>query len=293
MKLDGKTRVVGVIGWPVEHSLSPPMQNAALEALGLNWIYVPFPVAPAAVEQALAGVRALQLVGINCTIPHKAAILAHLDEVSEEVRFLGVGNTIVNREGHLSGYNTDVDGFLRAVHETGWTLRDQSVVVLGAGGSARAISYAAVQDGAARVTVLNRTLSRARELVDHLAPVAGDCPLQAVALAAPEANLAITSAQVLVDCTAVGMYPHHEVSPIVPGALLHEGQLVCDLTYNPRRTVLLQAAEQAGAQTLDGTGMLVHQGALALELWTGREAPVEVMRQALLRALEERSVAPD
>jgi shikimate dehydrogenase len=284
MKLDGTTQVVGVIGWPVEHSLSPPMHNAALEHLGLNWVYVPFPVAPDRVGLALAGLRGLSLRGLNVTIPHKSAVIPYLDEISREGQLLGAVNTITNYEGRLLGENTDVAGFRRAVAEAGWSLEGRRVAVLGAGGSARAVVLAALQGGAREVTVLNRTLARAEEIVAHLAAAAGTSHLTARALD-EQAQTMVREAEVVVDCTSVGMYPRHEVAPVVPGAWLRPGQLVCDLTYNPRRTVLLEAASAAGAETLEGTGMLVHQGALALESWTGQPAPVEVMRAALLEAL--------
>lgn len=283
--ITGTTRVVGVIGWPVEHSLSPPMHNAALRHLGLDWVYVPFAVKPEEVARAVDGVRGLGLVGLNITIPHKAAVLPYLDEATAEVWLLGACNTIVNDSGYLRGDNTDVQGFLRSVAEAGGSLSDCPVVVIGAGGSARAVVLAAVQAGAATVTVLNRTLSRAEELVAALAPAAASVPLRALALSDPETPVAVSEAKVIVDCTPVGMYPRHEVPPVIPGEWLHSGQLVCDLTYNPRRTALLRAAAAAGAVAVEGTGMLVHQGALALEKWTGKPAPVEVMRRALLKAL--------
>ncbi len=286
MSITGTTRVVGVIGWPVEHSLSPPMHNAALQYLGLDWVYVPFAVKPERVAEAVAGVAGLGLVGLNVTIPHKAAILPYLDEATPQAWLLGAANTIINEDGYLRGDNTDVEGFLRSVEEAGWSLAGRPVVVIGAGGSARAVALAAVQQGAASVTVVNRTLGRAEELTALLAPAAGTVALRALALSDPDTPEAVSGAEVVVDCTSVGMYPRHEVPPVVPPDWLHSGQLVCDLTYTPRRTALLRAAAAAGAETLEGTGMLVHQGALALEKWTGQPAPVGVMRRALLQALE-------
>jgi shikimate dehydrogenase len=286
MPITGTTRVVGVIGWPVEHSLSPPMHNAALRYLGLDWVYVPFAVNPEQVARAVEGVRGLGLVGVNVTIPHKAAVLPYLDDATPEVWLLGACNTILNDDGFLRGENTDVQGFLRSVGEAGWELTGRPVVLVGAGGSARAVALAALQAGAASVTVVNRTLSRAEELVAALAPVAASVPLSALALSDPETPAAVAGAEVVVDCTSVGMYPRPEVPPVIPGEWLHSGQLVCDLTYNPRRTALLRAAAAAGAEPLEGTGMLVHQGALSLEKWTGQPAPVQVMRRALHKALE-------
>lgn len=284
--ISATTRLLGVLGWPVEHSLSPPMHNAALQHLGLNWVYVPFAVPPDRVAEAVGGIRGLGLVGANVTIPHKAAVLPYLDEATPEVWLLQAANTILNDDGYLRGENTDVEGFRRSVVEAGGSLADRPVLVIGAGGSARAVALAAVQDGSTSVTIANRSLDRAEALAALLEPVAAGLPLRALALSDPETPAAVREAQVIVDCTSVGMYPRHEVPPVVPAEWLHPGQLVCDLTYNPRRTPLLRAAQLAGATPLEGTGMLVHQGALALEKWTGKPAPVEVMRKALHKALE-------
>lgn len=282
---DGTTRVLGVIGWPVRHSLSPPMQNAALAAMGRNWVYVPFAVAPEYVGECVAAIRALDLVGLNVTIPHKAAVLPYLDDLGEEARVLGVVNTIVNRDGRLTGHSTDGEGFLRSLQEIGEGVAERDVCLIGAGGSARAVALAVCLAGARSLVVVNRTVAKAEALVEHIRPLAPKTGMQALGLSAPEAEAAVREATVVIDSTAVGMYPHHETAPVVPESWLHAGQVVCDLTYNPRDTVLLQAARRQNAGTLDGTGMLLHQGALALELWTGEPAPVEVMRAALLAAL--------
>lgn len=287
--LDGTTRVAGVIGWPVRHSLSPPMQNAALAALGLNWVYVPFAVAPEQVGAAVAAIRAFDLVGLNVTIPHKPAVVPYLDELSPEAEALGGANTIVHREGRLLGYSTDGEGFLRSLREIGEEASGRRIALIGAGGSARAVALALCRAGATSLTVVNRTVAKAEALAESLAQLVPGATLAAVGLETPAAQEAVTGAEVVVDSTAVGMYPHHEVDPVVPAAWLHPGQVVCDLTYNPRQTVLLQAARQQGARTLDGTGMLIHQGALALELWSGQTAPVGVMREALLAALANRT----
>ena len=286
LSLNGETRVAGVIGWPVRHSLSPPMHNAAFAALGLNWVYVPFAVEPEQVGCAMEAIRALDLAGLNVTIPHKLAVLPHLDEISDTARVLGAANTIVNVEGRLEGHNTDGAGFLRSLREIGGDVAGRQVALIGAGGSARAVALAVCQAGATRLSIINRTVEKAEALVEMLAAALPDVNAHAVALEGPQAEEAVREAGVLIDSTAVGMYPHHEVEPVVPARWLHGEQTVCDLTYNPRRTVLLKAAEAAGARTLDGTGMLVHQGALAFEYWTGQPAPVEAMREALLRGLE-------
>lgn len=285
--VNGETRVAGVIGWPVRHSLSPPMHNAAFAALGLNWVYVPFAVAPDQVGAAVQAVRALDLAGLNVTIPHKLAVLAHLDEVSVEAQRLGAVNTIVNRDGRLFGYSTDGEGFLRSLRELGEDVAGRSVALIGAGGSARAVALAVAKAGAERLTIVNRTVAKAEAVVAMVRAALPQIPVEAVELAEGDAAETVREAAIIIDSTAVGMFPHHEVEPVIPADWLHTGQIVCDLTYNPRETVLLKAAARAGARTLDGTGMLIHQGALAFEYWTGQTAPVEIMRRTLLQSLQQ------
>lgn len=286
MRPDTQTRLVGVIGWPIEHSISPAMQNAALREMALNWTYLAFAVEPERVGQALDGVRGLGLVGLNVTIPHKSAVIEHLDEIDDAVEALGVANTIIRREdGSLMGRNTDGPGFLRSLSERSHSVDGRAVTLLGAGGSARAVAWACARDGAESVTVVNRTLERAEGVAELLRSTTDLERVAAVALEAPEAEGAVSGADVIVDCTSVGMYPHHEVEPVVPSGWMRAGQVVADLTYNPLDTVLLQAAREAGAETVDGAGMLVHQGAISLQYWSGQEPPVETMRRALLAGL--------
>ncbi len=287
-RISGRTRVAGVIGWPVAHSLSPPMHNAAFVALGLDWVYVAFAVSPERVGEAVAGVRGLSLAGLNVTIPHKQAVVEHLDDLDQTARDLEAVNTIHNVNGRLTGYNTDGQGLLRALAEAGAGVSGRRVVVIGAGGSARAVAFALARAGAARISLLNRTITRAEDIAVLLANRAGytaACPLP---LTGESGHRAVAEADIVVDCTSVGMHPNEDVDPVVPTDWLQPGQTVCDLTYNPRDTVLLKAARLRGAKTIDGTGMLVHQGAIALETWTGRPAPVEVMRATLLQALATR-----
>ena len=286
MRPDTHTRLVGVIGWPIEHSLSPAMQNAALREMGLNWVYLAFAVEPARVGEALDGVRGLGLVGLNVTIPHKSAVIEHLDKIDDAVEALGVANTIVRREdGSLMGHNTDGPGFLRSLTEHGHGVEDRAVTLIGAGGSARSVAWACADRGAKSVTVVNRTPERAEEVAELVRRTTGLDRVAAVGLDSAEAEEAVGGADVVVDCTSVGMHPKHEVDPVIPAAWMRPGQVVADLTYNPIDTVLLQAARGAGAETVDGAGMLVHQGAISLQYWSGEEPPVETMRRALLEAL--------
>lgn len=286
MRPDTATKLVGVIGWPIEHSLSPSMQNAALREMGLNWTYLAFAVEPERVGEAMDGVRGLGLVGLNVTIPHKAAVIEHLDEIDDAVEALGVANTIVRREdGSLMGHNTDGPGFLRSLGEHGHAVEGRAVTLIGAGGSARSVAWASASDGAASVTIVNRTLERAEDVAELVRSTTDLERVTALSLEGAEAEGAVSGAHVIVDCTSVGMYPNHEVDPVIPGEWLREGHVVVDLTYNPIETVLLRAASEAGAETVDGAGMLVHQGAISLQYWSGQEPPVETMRRALLEGL--------
>jgi len=283
---DTQTKLAGVIGWPIEHSLSPAMHNAALREMALNWVYLAFRVEPGRVGEAVRGVRGLGLVGLNVTIPHKDAVIGSLDEIDEDVEALGVANTIVREEdGRLVGHNTDGPGFVRSVEERGHAIAGRAVALLGAGGSARSVAFACARAGARSLAILNRTVERAEGVAELVRAQAGLADADPLPISGAEARQAVEAADVVVDCTSVGMYPHTEVDPVIPGAWLHPGQVVVDLTYNPIDTVMLRAAADAGADTVDGAGMLVHQGAISLQYWTGSPPPVETMRRALLDAL--------
>ncbi|HIC89870.1 MAG TPA: shikimate dehydrogenase [Anaerolineae bacterium] len=281
MLIDGETKLVGLIGWPVAHSLSPTMHNAAFAALGLNWAYVPLPVSPDRVGEAVCGLRALGFRGANVTIPHKQAVISHLDELTPVALAIQAVNTILVRgDSTLLGHNTDAEGFLRALTEVVplERLPGRQALVLGAGGGARAAVYALAQAGA-DVVILNRTVERARQLAQEMQAVwperqltAGRFP-EELAQVAPQADL-------IVNCTSVGMWPHEDRMPWDPEIPFHSRQVVYDLVYRPIVTKLLRQARAAGAMTVGGLGMLIHQGAAAFELWTGQVAPVAVMREA-------------
>jgi shikimate dehydrogenase len=279
--LTAKTRLVGLIGWPVEHSLSPVMHNAAFNALGLDWAYVPLPVQPKRIGEAVLGLRALGFAGANVTVPHKQAVIDHLADVSPEAQVVGAVNTIViNEDGKLTGHNTDITGFLKALTEVNFNPAGQRCIVLGAGGSARAIAYALAVAGA-RVVVLNRTVERAQILVRTLLPNLPHGTLLASApLTANDLSAHLDQARLLVNCTSAGMAPHILRSPLPGGVALPWDIVIFDLVYNPVETLLLKQARSAGAKPLSGLGMLVHQGAESFQLWTGREPPLDVMRRA-------------
>ena len=283
--ISGKTRLCGVIGDPVEHSMSPVMHNAAFREIGIDYLYVPFRVKKEELGKAIEGMRALNIKGLSVTIPHKVAVLQFLDELDPLAEQIGAVNTIVNDDGVLTGYNTDATGFLQALLEGGIEPEGKNIVILGAGGASRAISFI-LADRGAHLVILNRLLELdwAKELAGRI--------LQAFSkeVEAPELNRenlieALSKADILVNATSVGMRPNIDETP-VDSDLLKPSLIVFDIVYNPIKTRLLREAEAAGAGTINGVDMLVWQGALAFEKWTGQKAPVELMREETIRLLQ-------
>jgi shikimate dehydrogenase len=284
VSIEGSRRV-GLIGWPVEHSLSAVMHNAAFHALGLDWRYELLPVPPGQLGGALADLNAGNLSGVNVTMPHKRAVMAYLDEIDESARSIGAVNTIVVRRKRLIGYNTDASGFVRALREAGLDPLGLRALVLGAGGAARAVVCALAQAGCA-VTIYNRTVTRAMELVHHVQDLDLDAPVSWVPGEATLNELDLTRFDLLVNATAAGMWPNCADTPWPEALTMPSHWTVFDLVYNPLETRLLAQARQAGAKTIDGLGMLVWQGVLAFELWIGQAPPADLMRAAALEALQ-------
>jgi shikimate dehydrogenase len=295
--IDGHTQLVGLIGWPVEHSMSPAMHNAAFAALGLNWRYVPLPVAPGCVEAAVRGLSALGFRGANVTVPHKQAVMPALDMLADDAQALGAVNTVVvdrdeNGGARLSGYNTDAAGFISALQDRGFDPAGTSAIVVGAGGAARAVVFGLMAAGAGGILVLNRTLERAEALVSDLEGIVpfGALPpsptaLQAMSLTPETLIESARASDLLVNATSVGMWPRPDDSIWPDDAPIPSRLTVFDLVYNPLRTKLLQQARRSGARGVDGLGMLVRQGALSFRMWTGAEPPVHAMRAACERSL--------
>ena len=275
--ISGRTGILGVIGQPVAHTGSPAMHNAALEATGLDFVYVAFAVPPKGAQAVGTAMRTLNIRGLNVTVPHKQAVMACLDEVSPEAQAIGAVNTIDHRDGRLCGHNTDAHGFIASVREDGGLQRlPGKVVLLGAGGAARAILYALLASSEVEhIALLNRTAARAETLADDLD--AGG----RVTVGALQDKASLTEAELVINATSIGMEPAAGASPLGDGGGLHDGMVVVDIVYQPLETQLLQQARAAGACTVDGLGMLVHQGARAFEIWTGVTPPVDTMRKAI------------
>ncbi len=287
----GTTQVVGVWGWPVRHSASPAMHNAAFEALGLDWAYVPFAVPPERIAEAVAGIRALGLRGINVTVPLKEMVPPYLDTLTPRAARLGAVNTIINDNGHLTGDSTDGRGFLAALREVdALPAAGSRAVVLGAGGSARAVTDALREVGIG-VTIANRTLERAREVADRLQNASEGSAIEVVSLdeMSLRRTLAADDIALLVNTTSIGMHPQEAEMPPVPPDALRNRIIVSDLIYNPPQTRLLAMAESQGCRTQNGVSMLVWQGAIAFSAWTGvANPPVHIMREAVEKALRTR-----
>lgn len=282
--LDGHTRTVGIFGDPITHTRSPAMHNAAFQALGLPYVYLPFHVRPADLVKAVHGVRALGLLGLNVTVPHKERIVRCLDSLSPEAELCGAVNTVVNQDGQLFGDNTDGRGFLNSLQEAKLAPRGIEVVLIGAGGSARAVLVSLIRARCAAIRIVNRTQANARKLVRTYRRT-GETRLEALPLDSLCDPAVVSRAGLVINASAVGLHDD-EFLPLAYTAT-QAGCLFYDLLYRPDRTPFLRHARAAGRPVMDGRRMLLHQGALAFSLWTGRPAPLEVMDRALRRALRQ------
>ncbi|MFA5079852.1 MAG: shikimate dehydrogenase [Dehalococcoidia bacterium] len=281
--LNGKTTICGLMGDPVEHSVSPAMHNAAFRRLGLNYAYLPFRVSKEGLPGAVQGIRALRIAGMNVTIPHKTSIIPLLDEIDPLARRIGAVNVIHNKDGRLSGSNTDADGFVRMITEQGIDGCGLHAVVLGAGGASRGVCFALASLGC-QITILNRTMQKALDCAADMERCTGRT-FSALELNENNLAAALEEAGLVVNATSIGMAPHTGDSPVDRG-LLKRRHIVVDIVYNPVKTRLLREAEKAGARTIGGLDMLAWQGALSFEIWTGRRAPFDVMRRAAAEAVK-------
>ena len=273
---------LAVLGFPIAHSISPAMQNAALEAAPLPYRYIPIEVKPEELAPTLQKLARLGFLGLNITLPHKQAVLAHLDEVSDQAKFLGAVNTISIRDEKLFGYNTDGPGFVAALKET-WDLMipAQRILILGAtGGAGRAIAAQCVLEGCLELYLASRTPSILEPQVQTLSQhAAGTIPIKAVELSSDALAAIMPHVDLIVNATPVGMNAGD--SPLLPPQLFNEEQFFYDIVYSSTTTPLMQSAIAGGAQAANGLSMLLHQGALAFQIWFEQDAPLEVMRQHL------------
>jgi len=284
-KITGTTKLLGVIGDPIEHSLSPVMHNSAIASLGVDYVYLPLPVKPADLENAIAGFKGIGLVGFSITIPHKQAIIPLLTEVSDIAQSVGAVNTVWSTDRGWSGTNTDVEGFIAPLQADNRDWSQTTSVILGYGGAARAVVVGCVQLGCKEIHVVGRNVQKLSQFQQSWV----NAPLPVTLNVHPWEQLPelLSQADLVVNTTPVGMYPHVEQSPIDTAVmeLLPKDAIAYDLIYTPNPTLFLQQAKKQGAITIDGLEMLVQQGAAALKIWLGHPPPVEIMRQSLYQHL--------
>lgn len=282
--ISGSTGVVGVIGDPVGHSLSPIIHNAAFGATGLDWVYVAFPVPTASGSMVVSAMKTLGIRGLSVTMPHKDFVAAYADEVSGDVGLLGAANTLILLEdGRVRAETTDGDGCIASLLEGGCNVAGKRCVVLGAGGTGRAVVLALARARAQSIVVVNRSPDRAAAAAQLGRDAGAVCTLGD--------QISVTDAEVIINATSVGM-GHQTLADselVIPPDLLHKGQFVQDLIYFPLKTAFLIAAEKQGATVIGGIGMLIHQAARQFTLWTGEEAPIEVMQLAVHEELARRA----
>jgi shikimate dehydrogenase len=282
MAISGKTRVCSVIGDPIEHTLSPTIHNAAFNHLELDFVFLAFRVKAADLENAIQGMRGLGIHGLNVTMPHKSTVIGCLDEVDSTVKFLGSANTILNKDGKLSGFNTDGIGALKALRENGAELSEKKMLLLGAGGAAKAIAFSLAEE-VGELVVLNRAAEKAKKLAEALERTLNK-KVVGGSLSPDTIVKNLQDSDVLINATSVGMHPEANQS-IVPPQWLRSDLTVMDIVYNPVETKLAKDAKAAGAKVVSGVEMLIYQGAASFEIWTGLSAPIDVMRRAALNKL--------
>lgn len=280
MKIKGSTNIVGLIGHPVEHSFSPPMHNAAFDALNMDYAYVAFDVNPNDLKSAIEGAESLNIKGFNVTIPHKVDVMQYLDELDEVARLIGAVNTIDFK--NLKGYNTDGIGAVKAIEEV-TSIKNKNVVVAGAGGASRAISFYIAKYGAESLTILNRNEAKAESLASDVSDsgLIGEVAYDSI----NAIGNYMEGADVLIDTTPLGMHPNISDEPIVKADMMDEDLVVFDAVYNPNETVLIKEVIKANAKPVYGIKMLLYQGAESFKIWTGKTAPIDVMEKALRNTL--------
>lgn len=282
MKITGKTKIVGIFGYPIEHTFSPLMHNAAFSALGLDYSYIPFEVRPEDLKSAVESIRSLNIRGVNITVPHKEAVIKYLDELSKEAKLIGAVNTIENRGGKLIGHNTDGRGFIKSLLEDAKTrVKGKRILLLGAGGAGKGVAVSCALEGAPEIIIANRTIKKAEELAKYLKRNFKKTKFSAIPLERHKLAKGIACADILISATSIGL-KGKGLLPISQKDL-HRDLVIYDLIYNPRITPLLKIAGRVGVKkAVNGLGMLIHQGALAFQIWTGKKPPVDVMKKAVL-----------
>lgn len=277
-----RTKILCVIGHPIEHSMSPIMHNAAIKDLGLDYLYIAFDIPPNRLKEAIKGLKTLNIRGINVTLPYKEKVMKFVDKVDEIAQKIGAINTIKNEDGLLIGRNTDAEGANKALFDAGCEITGKNVVLIGAGGAAKAISYS-LASATNKITIINRSEDRAKKLVSELKNKI-DINVENKKYDEIILKEEISNADILINATPIGMFPMIDISP-VSKKILHKDLFVFDLIYNPLETQLIKDSKEIGCQTLSGLDMLVNQGALAFEWWTKKKPNLELMKLKIIEYL--------
>ncbi|WP_029521440.1 shikimate dehydrogenase [Persephonella sp. IF05-L8] len=277
--VNGETQVYGIIGYPVKHSKSPQFQTAAFQTLGINAIYLPFQVRPEDLQKAIEGIKALSIKGINVTVPHKEEVIKYLDEISEEVEYIGACNTVKNIDGYLQGFNTDAYGFIEGLKELTPDFANKKFLVIGAGGASRAVIYGLIKSGVQKIILANRTVKKAEEIVSDFKKLNRFIEEIIDIISLSHIENYLKDVDIIVNTTSIGL--KEDDPPLFDYSKIEKRHIIVDIIY--KKTKLLQAAEEKGCLYQDGLPMLLYQGAKAFEIWTGQKAPVEEMRRVLLQ----------
>jgi shikimate dehydrogenase len=282
IEINHNTKIVGVIGHPIKHSFSPMMHNYAFDKLELGYVYLPFDISTVGLQDSLKGMVALGIKGFNVTIPHKERIIEYLDELSDSAKIVGAVNTVVNDNGTLIGYNTDVNGIVNTLAEYKENINGKTVSVLGAGGAARSVIYTLINHfNVKKINIINRTVEKAESLKDYFSSKMLFEKIKTYELMPPDVTEVLAKSKLIVNASSIGMSPNEDDSPTTIAESFNKKQIVFDVIYNPRKTKLLKLAEEQGAITINGLKMFVEQGAKSFELWTGKQMPTKSILEIL------------
>jgi len=275
--INGETEIYGIFGYPVKHSKSPLFQNSAFSHLKINAVYIPFEVEPQKLKEAVEGLRALNIKGINITIPHKEEIIKYVDELSEEVKYIKASNTIKNENGKLIAYNTDAYGFITGLKQLEPNLKNKTALILGAGGASRAVVYSLLKEGIQKIILANRKIERAENLKRDFSELSKTFGEKIKPIPLNEVENHLQQAQIIVNTTPIGL--KEEDKPIFNYEKISPQHIVVDIVY--KKTPLLKTAEKKGCKWQDGYPMLIYQGAKSFEIWTNQKAPIQIMKKSL------------